>query len=79
VRPTLNGIDVLVDLVGPGQGFGSLHELGDFTYREDATAQAPVCLVHNNSSTFAALLNQFPAIAIATVRFGQADRCPDDT
>lgn len=72
VRPTLDGTDVLLDLVGPGQGFGSLMELGDATYREDATAQTPVCVLHINSHTFASLMNQFPAIAIATLRFVSA-------
>ncbi len=72
VRPTMDGTDVLVDLVGPGQGFGSLLELGDATYREDATAQTPACVLHINSRTFASLMNQFPAIAIATLRFVSA-------
>jgi CRP-like cAMP-binding protein len=69
VRPTLDGTDVLVDLVGPGQSFGSLLQLGDAIYREDATAQTPVCVLHINSHTFARLMNEFPAIAIATLQF----------
>lgn len=72
VRPTMDGNDVLLDFVGPGQGFGSLLELGDPTYREDVTAQSSTCILHINAQTFAALMHEFPAIAIATVRFVSA-------
>ena len=69
VRPTLDGTDVLLDMVGPGQGFGSLEELGDTTYSEDVTAQTSACILHIHASTFAALMHTFPAIALATLRF----------
>lgn len=69
VRPTLDGTDVLLDLIGPGQGFGSLMELGDATYREGVTAQTSACILHINAQTFTVLINTFPAIAIATLRF----------
>ncbi len=69
VRPTLDGTDVLLDMIGPGQGFGSLMELGDATYREDVTAQTSACILHINAQTFASLMEQFPAIALATLRF----------
>lgn len=69
VRPTLDGTDVLLDLAGPGQGFGSLLQLGDATYREDVTAQTPVCVLHINTETFDSLMRTYPSVAIDTLQF----------
>lgn len=72
VRPTLDGTDVLLDLVGPGQVFGSLLDLGDATYREDVTAQTTACVLHIGANTFASLMQKFPEITTATLRFVSA-------
>jgi len=37
-RPTSGGQDVLLAIIGPDEHFGSLLELGDATYRDDASA-----------------------------------------
>lgn len=69
VRPTLDGTDVLLDLLGPGQGFGSLVQLGDTTYREGVTAQTHACILHINATTFARLMEKYPEIAVAALKF----------
>lgn len=67
VRPTLDGQDVLLDFLGPGEHFGSLAKLGDATYREDVTAQTPVCVLFTTAAGFQELLHRYPAVALATL------------
>lgn len=67
VRPTLDGQDVLLDFLGPGEHFGSLAKLGDATYREDVTAQTPVCVLFTTAAGFQELLQRYPAVALATL------------
>ena len=69
VRPTMDGTDVLLDLLGPGQGFGSQIQLGDTNYREDVTAQTHACILHINATTFASLMQKYPEIAGSALKF----------
>lgn len=76
VRPTLDGQDVLLDFLGPGEHFGSLAELGDATYREDVTAHTGSCILYTTAGTFQELLRQYPVVALSTLRI-VADRLRD--
>lgn len=67
-RPTPDGQDVLLDLPGPGEHFGSLADLGDAVYREDVTAHTSVCVLYTTADDFNRILNRYPAVAIATLK-----------
>jgi CRP/FNR family transcriptional regulator, nitrogen oxide reductase regulator len=67
VRPTPDGQDVLLDLLGPGEHFGSLAELGDAVYREDVTAHTACCILFTTAESFNRLLARFPVVALATL------------
>lgn len=67
VRPTLDGQDVLLEFLGPGEHFGSLADLGDEQYREDATAHTPCCILYTTSDVFRGLLEQYPVVALSTL------------
>lgn len=58
---------MLLDFLGPGEHFGSLAKLGDATYREDVTAQTPVCVLFTTAAGFQELLHRYPAVALATL------------
>jgi CRP-like cAMP-binding protein len=76
VRPTLDGQDVLLDFLGPGEHFGSLAELGDATYREDVTAHTGSCILYTTADTFQELLRQYPVVALSSLQI-VADRLRD--
>lgn len=67
VRPTIEGEDVLLDFLHPGDYFGSLGQLGDTVYRDDATAQTHCCILYTTAADFQALLARYPAVALATL------------
>jgi CRP-like cAMP-binding protein len=67
VRPTVEGRDVLLDILGPGDYFGSLAELGDTIYREDAIAQTQCCILYATADEFRQLLQRYPPVALATL------------
>lgn len=66
-RPTLEGEDVLLDFLRPGDYFGSLGQLGDAVYQDDAVAQTHCCILYATASDFQALLARYPAVALATL------------
>jgi len=67
VRPTPDGQDVLLDILGPGEHFGSLSDLGDDAYREEATAHTNCCILYTSARAFRDVLERFPAVALATL------------
>lgn len=64
VRSTMEGKDVMIDLLTPGDHFGSLAELGDATYRETAIAHTECCILSTTAPAFARMMRQYPAVAI---------------
>ncbi len=68
-RPTLDGQDVLLDVLGSGDIFGSLDLLGDTVYADDATAQTHCCVLHASSQVFRAMLDRYPSVAVAALAF----------
>lgn len=66
-RPTVDGQDVLLDFLGPGEHFGSLAELGDATYREDVTAHTSCCILYTTADSFHRMLQKYPSAALATL------------
>jgi CRP-like cAMP-binding protein len=67
VRPTLDGQDVLLEFLGPGEHFGSLADLGDESYREDVTAHTPCCILYTTSDVYQDLLKRYPVVALSTL------------
>lgn len=66
-RPTPDGQDVLLALLGPNEHFGSLHDLGDATYPNDAVAHTDCCVLSTDAESFHGLLERFPTVANATL------------
>src|SRR5690606_36564460 len=71
-RPTLDGQDVLLDFLGPGEHFGSLAKLGDDTYSEDVTAHTSCCILFTTGERFHQLLQEYPAVSLATLEIVSA-------
>lgn len=69
LRPTPDGQDVLLEILGPGEFFGSLAMLGDVTYPDDATAHTACCVLQATADDFQGLLQRYPAAALATLLF----------
>lgn len=64
VRTTLDGKDVVIDLLTPGDHFGSLAEFGDTTYRETAIAHTECCILSTTAPIFGQFMREYPAVAI---------------
>lgn len=63
-RSTWDGKDVLLDILVPGDHFGSLAELGDEVYPDTAIAHTECCILSTTSAQFARILQQYPSVAI---------------
>jgi CRP/FNR family transcriptional regulator, nitrogen oxide reductase regulator len=64
LRHTLAGHDVLLDILAPGEFFGSLATLGDEVYPDTAQAQTGCCVLGIGSEQFQAILQRHPAVAL---------------
>lgn len=64
VRSTIDGKDVVIDLLTAGDHFGSLAVLGDATYRETALAHTECCILSTTAPVFARLMQEYPSVAI---------------
>lgn len=67
LRHNWTGKDVLLDLLTPGEFFGSLSSLGDDAYAETAQAQTPVCALTIQAEDFRSILDRHPAAALAVL------------
>jgi CRP-like cAMP-binding protein len=59
----------VIDILTPGEFFGSLAQLGDAVYAEDVTAQTATCLLTISTEEFQSLLERYPPVALATLEF----------
>lgn len=75
-RPTLDGQDVLLDILGPGDTFGTLADLGDATYRDEATAHTECCILTATATAFRRILERYPVVLMAALQ-GVAGRLRD--
>lgn len=64
IRHTLAGQDVVLDILKPGEFFGSLSALGDETYTDTAEAQTNCCILTIASKSFQTILNRHPAVPL---------------
>jgi CRP-like cAMP-binding protein len=66
-RYTEDGKEILVDMLKPGEYFGSLNELGEDTYSESASAQSDACILSIRNREFRSILNDHPSVALAVL------------
>lgn len=66
-RPSLDGYEVLVDVVGPGDFLGMLTALGEATFAETATALIESCVLRFSAQAFRAVLNDHPQVTLAAL------------
>lgn len=66
-HPTPGGEDARLAILGPGEPFGSLPELGDATYRDAANAHTGCCVLSISADNFRDLLQRYPALAMAAL------------
>lgn len=64
MRHTRTGKDVLLDLLRPGDYFGSLSPLLDETYTETAQAHTAVCTLTIGKDTFRSILGKRPGVVL---------------
>ncbi len=67
-RHTLSGQDVVLDILAPGDFFGSLAILGDVVYPDTTQAQTRVCVLGIQAQDFQQVLVQYPAVALAVLQ-----------
>lgn len=67
LRHTLSGQDVLLNILTPGEFFGSLTRLSDEIYPDTAQAQTAVCILAITSERFRALLQRYAGVAVAVL------------
>lgn len=67
VRHTMDGKDVLLDMLQPGEYFGNLSTTGDVFYTETARAQTDVCILSIRMNDFRSLLNDYPEVAVTVL------------
>jgi CRP/FNR family transcriptional regulator, nitrogen oxide reductase regulator len=67
IRHTLSGKDVVLDLLTPGEFFGSLSHLEQELNAETAQAQTDVCILTIEKSEFRKILDTFPGVALAVL------------
>jgi len=67
IRHTLSGQDVLLDILTPGEFFGSLSILGNDEYQDTAQAQTSCCVLAITAEMFQAVLQGYPAVALSAL------------
>lgn len=64
LRHSLSGKNVLLDMLTPGEFFGSLSALKDDVYADTAEAQTQTCVLSINASDFRRILEKHPKVAL---------------
>lgn len=67
IRPTLAGDDVLIDVLTPGDLFGSAAALGHATYPDTAHTLTVACALSISARDFRAVLVEYPRVALAVL------------
>lgn len=64
LRHSLTGKEIVLDLLAPGEFFGSLSTLGDDSYPESAQAQTAACILTIGRESFQQILEGYPSVAL---------------
>lgn len=67
-RMSLDGRESIIDVLGPGDFFGTLPALGTERYTDSAWALSPCCLLVMGTAEFDWILGEFPAVAPAALK-----------
>jgi CRP-like cAMP-binding protein len=67
LRHTLSGQDVLLDILTPGEFFGSLTPVAGEVHPDTAQAQTAVCVLRISSDDFRAILQKYPSVALSVL------------
>ncbi len=67
LRHSAIGQNVLIDILKPGEFFGSLSALGDNVYSETSEAQTVSCIMTINAEDFRTILNNYPTAALSVL------------
>lgn len=67
-QQSLNGRNVLLELLITGEFFGNLAALGVAVYPDTAQAQAPACILSIRSDSFRQVLDEHPKLALKTLQ-----------
>ncbi len=67
MQHALSGQDVLLDVLKPGEFFGSLSILGDDEYSETAVAHTPCCVISIGADEFRKILQDYPKVALKVI------------
>jgi CRP-like cAMP-binding protein len=80
LRHTMSGQDVVLDILTPGEFFGTLSILGQEEYPETAQAQTSCCVLGIAAADFQTILRGHPAVAITALEVvGQRLRAAQET
>jgi len=66
-RPSVDGYDVLIDVVGEGDFLGMLTALGEASFPDTATSMGHSCILAFTASSFRAVLEEFPSVTLAAL------------
>ncbi len=66
-RGTLEGQDVLLDVLAPGDLFGTLSTLGDRVYPDTARALTVACALSITADDFREVMHRHPSVALAVL------------
>lgn len=67
IRHTSEGTDILMDILKPGEFFGTLTTLGDNEYAETSVAQTVTCALKINAQDFRTLLEHNPLVSLKII------------
>lgn len=67
-RLSADGRETLLDLLGPGDFLGALPALGQEKYSDSAWTLTPACLLGLEAHAYTAIMEQFPSVAMATLK-----------
>jgi len=67
LRHSLDGREILLDLLTPGEFFGALSGLGNDVYPETAQAHSSCCILLIDREAFRKVLERYPAIALKLI------------
>lgn len=67
LQHSLSGQNVMLDVLKPGEFFGSLSILGDSEYTETAVAQTGCCALSIGADAFRDILQDYPQVALKLI------------
>lgn len=67
-RTSVDGRESVIDVLGPGDYFGSLPALGSDRYTDSAWTLSPCCLLVVGTAEFEWILEEFPVVARAALK-----------